>query len=132
MKLGSQTGSLVNHIYSRATKGQPEPEVGMGATILSWTDRHAGTIIGVCHMNLHTVVWVQQDNYKVISGSGHDGSAEYEYSPNPQGILTRFRFKNGRWEEIVMNFKTGRWNKLDGGGNGLLIGSRDEYRDPCF
>ena len=32
MKLGTETGSMTNHIYSRATKGQPDPAVGMGAT----------------------------------------------------------------------------------------------------
>lgn len=32
MKLGTQTGSVINHLYSRGVIGQPTPEVGMGAT----------------------------------------------------------------------------------------------------
>jgi primosomal protein N' len=47
MKLGAQTASLTNHLQSRATIGQPEPTVGMGATLLGWTDRYAGTIVEV-------------------------------------------------------------------------------------
>ena len=34
MKLGSQTGSVINHLYSRAVIGQPKPKVGMGCTLL--------------------------------------------------------------------------------------------------
>jgi hypothetical protein len=34
MRIGTQTNSLVNHLYSRAVNGQPEPVIGMGATLL--------------------------------------------------------------------------------------------------
>ncbi len=44
MKLGTQTGSVINHLHSRAVIGQPEPVVGMGATMLLWSDRRACTI----------------------------------------------------------------------------------------
>lgn len=37
MKLGTQTGSLINHIMSTAKARTPE--IGEGATILAWTDR---------------------------------------------------------------------------------------------
>lgn len=47
MKLGSETNSVVNHIYSRAVIGQPEPQVGMGGTVLHWTDRDPVTIFRV-------------------------------------------------------------------------------------
>ena len=40
MKLGSQTGSVINHLLARGTIGQPEVKVGMGATILD------GAVIG--------------------------------------------------------------------------------------
>jgi len=30
MKLGTQTASLVNNLYSRGVIGEPVPEVGMG------------------------------------------------------------------------------------------------------
>ena len=41
MNIGTQTSSLVNHLYSRMTIGEPEPTVGMGVTMLSWSDRNA-------------------------------------------------------------------------------------------
>jgi hypothetical protein len=43
MHLGTQTGSLTNHLYSRI-KLPSEVKVGDGATLLGWTDRYAGTV----------------------------------------------------------------------------------------
>jgi hypothetical protein len=132
LKLGSGTGSLVNHLQSRATLGQPEPTVGMGATILLWTDRHAGTIVEVTKDKAgRTLIGVQEDDSKVVKGSTMDGSAEYEYSRRPSAPVRYWRLNaKGFWESIVKNEETGRWNKVDG--NGLRIGDRNEYRDPCF
>ena len=45
MKLGTETGSFVNHVL--ATQNKPQAVVGMGCTVLSWTDRHAATVIKV-------------------------------------------------------------------------------------
>jgi len=42
VKLGSQTGSLFNHLYSR---NATIPKVGKGATISRWTDRDAFEVI---------------------------------------------------------------------------------------
>ena len=46
LKLGTETGSLINHLYSRSAQID-EIAVGVGATIISWSDRRAGTIIEV-------------------------------------------------------------------------------------
>lgn len=108
MKLGTQTGSVMNHLYSRMTKGQPKPEVGMGATILSWTDRHAATITNVEVTKNFIILTVQEDNYKLVKGSQMDGSAEYEFTPNPNGRTMHFRFEAGAWRQIAKNSKTGR------------------------
>ncbi len=133
LKAGTQTGSLMNHLASRATKGQPKAEVGMGATLLMWTDRHAATIIDVegDGLSAGTILTVQEDHAKIVSGSAMDGSAEYEYSPNPEGYKKYFRLSaKGFWDCIYRNEQTGRWNKSSSGG--LAIGYRREYRDPCF
>jgi len=134
MKLGSQTGSLVNNIHSRATIGQPRPKVGMGATILSWTDRHAATITKVseyCGKVWLYEIEVVRDNAKVVSGSGHDGSAVYEFTPGDGSPhLFAFSKKTQRWEPVIRNPDTGKLNKQRG--LGLLIGERDHYRDPSF
>ena len=132
MKLGTETGSVINHLYSRMTKGQPDPEVGMGATICHWSDRSAGTIIAVeKDKQGRWLLQVQGDHYKVVSGSVHNGSAVYEYSPNPEGGISRYRFENERWCELRFNPESGRWNKAKSG-NGLIIGRRDRYYDPSF
>jgi hypothetical protein len=134
MKLGTQTGSVINHLYAAGTKGQPEPVVGMGATILHWTDRSAGTIVAVeTDKQGRYVVKVQGDHWKIISGTEQNGSAAYEYSPNPKGGISTFRFEDGRWCELRLNRDSGRLNKVArGNGNGLTIGRRDRYYDPSF
>lgn len=131
MKLGTQTGSMTNHIYSRATRGQPEPVVGMGATILCWTDRHAATIADVQLTGKGTIVRVRRDKAHRIDRNGFSESQSWEYHEDPHGALYTFRFDAGRWQELELNPKTGRLNKIKGG-HGLRIGDREEYCDPCF
>lgn len=133
MKLGTQTGSITNHLLSRATIGQPVPVIGMGATMLLWSDRSACTITNVQEVRGKTIVTVQTDFATVVAGSTHDGSAEYSYARNPRGGEYHFRREDdGRWQQVIINIKTGRWGKVNGGGRGLRIGERDEYRDPTF
>lgn len=73
---------------------------------------------------------VQDDDAKVVSGSGQDGSAKYEFTPDPAGRRHTFRREeSGMWSEVVKG-ETGRWRKT--GGYGLRIGARDKYRDPHF
>lgn len=131
MKLGTQTGSLTNHILSRAVIGQPDPIEGMGVTILAWTDRHAGTIINVSKRTSGTVVYVREDKATRIDDNGMSECQTYRYDPNPNGRLYTFRqTKSGQWEQVTVNEKTGRFNKMQG--YGLRLGERSEYRDFSF
>jgi hypothetical protein len=131
LRPGTDTGSLINHIYSRATRGQPTPEVGMGATTLLWTDRHAATITAVHDTREgRWVVAVQEDRAIVIGGSTFDGSAEYRYERNVNGAIYNFRFEEGKGWRHVRRSERGRWVLEDG--PGLRIGERQEYRDPSF
>jgi len=132
MKLGTQTGSVINHLHSRAVIGQPEPVVGMGATMLLWTDRSACTITNVQR-------GARQDDRHRADGPHHRSRpaarttavAEYSYARNPKGSEHHFRREDdGRWQQVVINLQTGRWGKVSG--RGLRIGERDEYRDPSF
>lgn len=128
MKLGTETGSFTNHIYSRATKGQPEPEVGMGCTLLQWSDRQAATIIAI----ENGILTVQEDHAKRIDQNGMSEDQDYEYAPNPDGATYHFRFgKSEKWELVHQNERTGRWNKSESGA-GLLIGQRRQYHDFSF
>lgn len=130
MRLGAETGSVMNHIMSRQTKGQPEPVVGMAATLLLWSDRHAATIISVEKQGKDTIIGVQHDHAKLTSGSIMSEAQTYDYSPNPEGRIEYFRHKNEAWESVRRNEETGRWNKT--GNGGIKIGVREEYRDPSF
>lgn len=134
MELGSQTGSVINNLMSRGVIGQPKPKVGMGVTILMWTDRVAGTIVNVEEVISKRwlyLIEVQQDRSKVVAGSSFDGSAEYAYEANASAPIEPFGFdrKLQRWTEIRRN-EAGRVVKVDG--RGLRIGEREEYRDPSF
>lgn len=130
MKLGAETGSLMNHLASRGTIGQPEPEIGMGATLLRWTDRQAGTIVSVERAKGVTIIGVQHDDAKLTSGTIFSESQTYDYTPNKEGRIEYFRFKDQKWESISRNPETGRWNKT--GTSGVQIGVRHHYRDPSF
>jgi len=129
MNLGTETGSLMNHLMSRQTIGAPAPEVGMAATLLGWTDRHAATVVSVSKCG--TEIAVRQDHAKVVKGTTYDGSAEYEYTPNLEAAWRHYRrTKTGGWQAVTFNEATRRWNKVES--NGLILGRREEYRDPSF
>lgn len=133
MKLGTETGSLVNHLFSRATNGQTRPHVGMGATVLSWTDRHAATIVSVRTLNYKrwtVVVGVQEDDARRVDSNGMSESQEYVYSPRPDAPVRYWACAaNGRWDSVRMN-ERGRLVKA--GSGGLVIGRRETYHDFSF
>lgn len=131
MKLGTQTASVTNHILSRATIGQPEPAEGMGATVLHWTDRSAGTIIKVWTWRQSTYVQVQEDKATRTDTNGMSEWQTYSYEPSRLGNVETFRrLDSGQWQHVRLNIKTQRWVKSDG--LGLRIGERDKYHDFSF
>jgi hypothetical protein len=142
MKLGTQTGSVVNHLHSLAVIGQPEPVVGMGVTLLGWNDRHAGTIQNVYVKSGVTFIEVTRDDFKLIAGSAMSEDQTYEFTPNPRNPIHMFRrLENGMWQEV--RYKFIRWDgdepiystrpsKVPSGGMGLRIGVREKYLDPSF
>ena len=132
MKLGSQTNSLTNHILSRAVIGQPEPVVGMGATILSWTDRHPATITKVqTDTQGRWIVTVQEDQAERLDDNGFSESQKYKFSLNPNGFTSWFRFETGKgWREITPGKKLNSWKLSEG--HGLRIGERNKYHDFSF
>jgi len=115
MKLGTETASVVNWMMSGMTVGAPSPEVGMGCTVLKWTDRQAATIIKVTPKTLT----VQYDHAKRVDKNGMSECQQYEYSRNPEGCTRVFRLTNRGWRET-------------GGGSSLLVGQRNHYHDFSF
>lgn len=131
LNTGTQTNSLVNHLYSRSVIGQPAPTVGMGATILGWTDRSPATVVAVFNVGKSEFITVQYDAYKRVDGNGMSECQDYEYSPDLNGVTLTFRkSRNGSWDQVRKSEETGRWAKT--GGPGLRIGRRERYYDFSF
>lgn len=112
MKLGTETGSLINH--SMASPAVIEPHVGMGVTMLGWTDRNAGTVVKVTPKTCH----VQADKVTRIDDNGMSEQQEYTYEPNPQGAITVFRKTKRGWKSAY--------------GTYLRLNGRNTYRDFSF
>lgn len=116
-------GSLTNTIYGGSR--YPEPEVGMGATALSWTDRHPATIVEVIRYKTGQkagqvkAVVIQWDKSRRTDTNGMSECQTYEFEPNPDSPRVTFtRRKNGRY--------------VNKAGQGLAIGHRDCYYDYSF
>lgn len=130
MKLGSETGSLVNHFM--ANEGGAIPAVGDGVTVLLWTDRHATTVIDVDTSGKRPVITVQRDHAKRIDENGMSEAQEYEYTPDPQGIKYTFRFdpKQQCWRQLYRNDKGNL--VFAKSGCRITVGLRREYHDFTF
>ena len=124
-------GSLINRLQERMVVGAPAPFVGMGVTMTSYSDRHAGTIIEVKKVGKGVLITVQADDSKRIDNNGISESQEYQFTPNPQGAIYYYKQKepNTRWTHVYKNPETGRYKQSTGG---LYLGERDEYYDFSF
>lgn len=112
MKLGSETGSLINHVMT--TAGQfAMPKVGDGATICMWSDRQACTVIKVTRCT----VTVQEDKAIRTDTNGMSECQTYRYEPDPDVATYVFRKTKNGWKSK---------------GLGLLIGVRCHYYDYSF
>lgn len=128
MNLGTQTGSLVNHLMSRSAP--QEPQVGMPATLLSWSDRDPATVIEVFVKGKTTYFTVQSDAWKALKPVGLSEDQDYEYFRDPDGTTYTFRqSRQGGWEGVRLNPETGRYLK---GGANIMLGRREKYVDPTF
>lgn len=113
MKLGTETGSLVNHIYARSPG---TPVVGEGATVIMWSDRRPGTVVAISASG-KTVI-VREDSYRRVDGNGVSESQEYEISPDPKGYVYTFRATKRGWRSKE--------------GFGVTFGHRNAYYDYNF
>ena len=112
-------GSLMNRLMEGS--GQPEVFVGMGATILAYSDRYAGTVISI---NKDKSISVQEDNSERVDDNGMSDCQEYSYWPRPNGQVWTFsKRKDGRWREKGVK---------QSNSNGLRLGVRDKHYDFSF
>jgi hypothetical protein len=94
------------------------PKVGMGVTVLHWTDRTPGTISRVSPSG--KTFWYRNDDAKRIDNNGESESQEYEFFPVPEAPENKVqrRRKDGRWRDEI--------------GHVISVGDRSKYRDPSF
>ena len=96
-----------------------KPEIGMGCTILYYTDRHAATIIGVSKSG--KVVTVQEDKAIRTDKNGMSESQSYRYERDTNGKTQTFSLrKNGIWRARKSTHPT------------LHIGDKNHYHDYLF
>lgn len=125
MQLGTETGSLVNHVMSHQVANIPE--VGEAATLLSYSDRSPGTVTKVFKSGKSTFIIVQDDLYTRTDNNGMSECQDYEYTRNPEGCTTAFRLNGDKWERVYKSPETGRWRKV--GNGGLVLGTRERFYD---
>ena len=130
-------GSLVNRM-SEDYKS-PVPEIGMGATVLGYSDRHAYTIVKVDKDGKRA--WMTADT------ALRDDTWDY-YKQNYVGYTSNFTSSDRReiricnderWREVNSVWRTikdhpegGKWGTSTQGASIVLLGSRSEYQDPSF
>jgi hypothetical protein len=115
MRLGTQTGSLMNHLMS-GTLGAAPPTVGEGCTFLHWTDRSAGTVVKVSPSG--KTAWVRADKAIRTDTHGMSDSQSYRYEAIPDAPLTAVRLGKRGWRTS--------------GGTTVAFGYRRAYHDYSF
>lgn len=127
MKLGTQTGSLMNHIMANTVTS--EIKAGTPATFLSWTDRHPGTVIDVTKKGKFTYLKVRRDDVVYHE----DRSGKFDIVDGSDDNFYTFRFKtdgSSGFQKVGINPDSGRYVKI--GDGGLTVGTREYYYDPHF
>lgn len=109
----------MSQIWNHVTLSESfaKPEVGMGATVLSYTDRHAYTIVEVSKSG--KTIKIQEDTATRKDANGMSESQDYEFSRNPKGAIYSARFGKKGWKLMGMTSK-------------VLVGVRDFYYDYSF
>lgn len=131
-KLGSDTGSLVNYMAMNS-KNTIVPEVGMGVTFYSWSDRDPGTIREIKVIRDRIYIRITRDEYIRIDNNGFSEAQEYEFTTvkdNGSGVWYRQTKDKNNWERVVINQDTGRWVKSYD--SSIRIGHREKYHDFTF
>lgn len=110
----TQFGSITNLLMNNFA---PDfPQVGMGCTVLSWTDRNPATIVSVSASG--KTFQFTYDSYKRIDTNGWSEVQEYEYTSRPDAPRHTARLT-----------KSGRYKCK---GQTVIVGKREKYSDPHF
>jgi hypothetical protein len=105
-------GTLTNKIF--ANEESAKPEVGNGATLILWSDRHAYTVVEVGE----NFVLVTRDTAERLDKNFQFGQQKYSYQTDTSATP----------EKAVL----GKDGKYYLAGHVLQVGYRDEYYDYSF
>lgn len=124
------TNNLMSNVLIDSTVAV-KPEVGLGATLCWYTDRHAATVIEVWEERGKTYIKVQQDIAKRTDNYGMSDCQDYEYERDPNGCTYVYRWNQNKmiWDRVY-KAETGRWRKTDS--PVVALGYRREYYDYSF
>lgn len=124
------TNNLMSNVYIDSTARQV-PEVGMGATLCWYSDRHAATVTEVWVERGKTYIRVQQDHAVRTDNFGMSDDQDYEYHRDPNGCEYFYRWNDKKviWDRVYRG-DTGRWRKTDS--PHVALGVRREYYDFSF
>ena len=106
-------GSFINQYAGSDVK----PEVGVGGTVMYWSDREPVTVIEVSPSG--KTVKVQADSYTRVDTNGMSDAQRYEYERNPNGTVMTFRY-------------SAKWKAFKSGSTKLVLGRRERYYDFSF
>lgn len=118
--------SLVNSMLA-AHHGAPEPEVGMGATLIMWSDRRPYTIVEVVRYKGGKKagqvkgVFATEDIATRTDSNGMSDNQHYTYETDPKAHRDWFP-----------HCKTGAFRQHTTAGSPLRIGDRSYYYDYSF
>ncbi len=121
-------GSVINRVMESGK--QRTPEVGDGATVTMWSDRHACTIVNVRLKGGEVFeIDIQRDKATRTDSYGMSDCQSYSYEADTTAPLETWRQdRSGKWRRTYLN-ENGRRVLAPKGGDGLIIGRRDEHYD---
>ena len=113
-----KTNSLINNVMLNSI--DPEPEVGMGATVCMWSDRVAHTIVEIRRFKTGkragqvSAVVTQRDKATRVDSNGMSDAQSWEYERDTDAPLCLWKVKK------------------DGSFGSLSVGHRSHYYDFSF
>ena len=113
--MAKEFGSLNNLLLS-GSRGAPAPTVGMGATILSWSDRSPATVVEVSASG--KTIKLQEDTATRTDTNGMSECQDYAFAPDPSAPLQVARLTSKGWKIV--------------GGSRVRLGERSRYHDFSF
>ena len=110
MKLGTETGSLMNHLQSSSKDNFPNVETG--ATQLHWTDRIAYFVNSVSKDGKSCTI--ERAKAVRIDNNGMSDGQEYRYEREENAVVYNLRFRYGSWYiDHGKDAPYGRYSKIN-------------------